>query len=213
MDVLKVLARGITAITALVALAAAGPALGGNPPSTSFSAQLEFDDRPEEPDGTIEFVLDEGNKRKVHDIAITDMKANCGGNAGELDFHIYGNTKVLDNRSFAVRSEDGEGAKAIVRGRFSRKFKSAKGTVRLHGKFPVGAGGERTKCETGKQEFKATVTGSTAARGGNDLEIKFILSSTPQGKPVQIKDFKFKHFTVVCAVGGPSRSTVNWEAT
>ena len=44
---------------------------------------------------------------------------------------------------------------------------------------------------------------ATAARGGNDLEIKFILTSTPQGKPVQIKNFKFKKFTVTCAVGGP----------
>jgi hypothetical protein len=44
---------------------------------------------------------------------------------------------------------------------------------------------------------------ATTARGGNDLEIKFILSSTPQGKPVQIKNFKFTHFTVACAVGGP----------
>ena len=44
---------------------------------------------------------------------------------------------------------------------------------------------------------------ASAARGGNDLEITFILSSTPQGKPVQIKDFKFKNFTATCAVGGP----------
>ena len=44
---------------------------------------------------------------------------------------------------------------------------------------------------------------ASAARGGNDLEITFILRSTPQGKPVQIKDFKFKHFTATCTVGGP----------
>jgi hypothetical protein len=43
----------------------------------------------------------------------------------------------------------------------------------------------------------------SSARGGNDLDITFILVSTPQGKPVQIKDFKFKNFTVTCAVGGP----------
>jgi hypothetical protein len=79
--------------------------------------------------------------------------------AGELDYSIKGNTSVLDDRSFAVRSEDGEGAKAIVRGQFTRRFKTAKGSARLHGKFPVGAGGARTKCETGKQKFKATVTG------------------------------------------------------
>ena len=94
--------------------------------STSFSAQFEFDGEPAEPGGTIEFVLDEGNKRKVHDIAITDMKANCEGNAAELDFDIYGNTKVLDDRSFAVRSEDVQNpkAKAVVRGRFSREFQT-----------------------------------------------------------------------------------------
>jgi hypothetical protein len=44
---------------------------------------------------------------------------------------------------------------------------------------------------------------ATAAKGGNDLSIKFILSSTPEGKPVQIKDFKFKNFTVTCTTGGP----------
>jgi len=140
----------------LAALAAAGPALAGDPVSTRFSGQLELGG---EPSGTIGFVLDEDKKRKVHSIAITDMRANCGGNAAELDFDIYGNTKVLDDRKFAVRSEDGEGAKAIVRGRFSRKFKRAKGTARLHGKFDLGTGGGRTKCETGKQKFKATVTG------------------------------------------------------
>lgn len=44
---------------------------------------------------------------------------------------------------------------------------------------------------------------STATRGGVDLEIKFILVSNPQGKPIQIKNFQFKKFTVACAVGGP----------
>ena len=129
--------------------------------STSFSAQFEFDGEPAEPDGTIEFVLDEGNKRKVHDIAITDMKANCENNAAELDFDIYGNTKVLDDRSFAVRSEDVHNpkAKAVVRGRFSRGFKRAEGSARLYGKFSLGGADGRTECETGKQKFKATVTG------------------------------------------------------
>ena len=152
MEVQKVLARGIAASCVLAALAAAGPALGGDPVSTSFSARFELG-------GTIEFVLDEGKKRKVHGIAITDMRANCGGKNAELDFSIYGNTKVLDDRSFAVRSEDGEGAKAIVRGHFTPKFKSAKGSARLHGKFDLGSGEGRSKCESGKQKFKATVTG------------------------------------------------------
>jgi hypothetical protein len=43
---------------------------------------------------------------------------------------------------------------------------------------------------------------STVARGGQDLDIKFILRSI-DGKPAQIKDFKFKKFTVSCAIGGP----------
>ncbi len=149
----KHLARGIAASCALAALAAAGPALGGDPVSTSFSARFELG-------GTIEFVLTEDKKRKVHSIAITDIMANCGGNAAALDFDIYGNTKVLDDRSFAVRSEDGEGAKAIVRGHFSRKFKRAKGSARLHGKFDLGTGEGRTQCESGKQKFKATVPAS-----------------------------------------------------
>jgi hypothetical protein len=64
----------------------------------------------------------------------------------------------LPNRSFAVASEDGNGAQAIVQGRFSRKFTRAKGSARLHGKFNLDGAG-RTKCDSGKQKFVAKVTG------------------------------------------------------
>jgi hypothetical protein len=153
--VLKILARGIAASCALAALAAAGPALGGDPVSKPFSATLELDGAP---GGTIEFVLDEGKKRKVHSISITAMVANCEDNRGELDFDIYGHTKVLDDRSFAVRSKDASGkGKAIVRGKFSRKFKRSTGSARVYGKFLFQDGW--SKCESGKQKFVATVSG------------------------------------------------------
>jgi hypothetical protein len=151
----KVLARGFAALTTLAAFAAAGPVLGGDRVSTSFSAGFELG----EPPGTLEFVLVERKKRKVQDISVTDMAADCGGRYAKLDYQIFGNTKVLDNRSFAVRSEDGRGAKAVVRGHFSRKFKRARGTVRLHGKFDIDDGAGRSRCESGKQKFKATVSG------------------------------------------------------
>jgi hypothetical protein len=47
-----------------------------------------------------------------------------------------------------------------------------------------------------------TESKSTAARGGGNLKVTFVLQSL-DGKPVRIKDFKFKNFTVTCAVGGP----------
>jgi hypothetical protein len=155
--VLRILARGIAASCALAALAAAGPALGGDPVSKQFSANLKLDGTP---GGTIEFVLDDGEKRKVHSISITAIVANCEDNRGELNFDIYGHTKVLDDRSFAVRSADIDNpkAKAVVRGQFSRKFKRAKGSARLYGKFNLGGGG-LTDCESRKQKFKATVSG------------------------------------------------------
>jgi hypothetical protein len=151
MTVLKVLARGIAALAALAATAWAGPALAGSADPTPFSASFEEG-------GTISFQLDKHRgKRKVHDIAITDMAANCDDRNAELDFTIYGDTRVLDDRSFAVRSEDASGkGKAVVRAEFSRKFKHAEGTARIYGKFELQDGW--SECETGKQEFVARIT-------------------------------------------------------
>jgi hypothetical protein len=42
----------------------------------------------------------------------------------------------------------------------------------------------------------------TQARGGQDLQIEFILRSV-NGKPTQIRDFTFRNFTVECNQGGP----------
>jgi hypothetical protein len=42
----------------------------------------------------------------------------------------------------------------------------------------------------------------STARGGSDLSITFILESLGN-EPKAIKNFKFKRFTVACAVGGP----------
>jgi hypothetical protein len=119
--------------------------------STPFSATFELG-------GTISFVLDRGANRKVHDIQITDITADCEGSRGLLDFTIYGKTEVLDDRSFAVRSEDASGkGKAVVRGRFSRRLKRAKGSARVYGKFQFDDGW--SNCESGKQRFVAKPTG------------------------------------------------------
>lgn len=139
-------------MTTLAAFAAASPALGEEPVSTSFSASFDLG-------GTIEFILDNGKKDEVHDISIENLAARCRGRAAELDFNIFGSTKVYGDRSFAVRSEDGEGAKAVVRGQFSRKFNRVKGSARLHGKFDTDDGPDRSSCESGKQKFKATISG------------------------------------------------------
>ena len=153
----KVLARGITALCALAALAAASPALGGDPePSTysssTYSSSFGFG-------GTISFQREKANhNQRVHDIEINAIGADCEGRAGELNYTILGTTKVLDDRSFAVRSKDASGkGKAIVRGEFSRKFKRAKGSARVYGKFLFQDGW--SKCESGKQKFVATVSG------------------------------------------------------
>ena len=42
----------------------------------------------------------------------------------------------------------------------------------------------------------------STAKGGPDLSITFILESVGND-PKKVKDFKFKNFTVTCAVGGP----------
>ncbi len=148
-------------MTTLAAFAAASPALGGPATPIPFAAPLEEMCKPEDPCGAISFQLDKKprDERKVHDIEITDMAAACEGRKGRLKFSIFGYTKVLDDRSFAVRSEDGEGAKAVVRGQFSRKFRRAKGTVRLWGMFDLDDGAGRSKCESGKQKFTATISG------------------------------------------------------
>ncbi len=154
---LKVLVRGIAALTVLAALAAACVAMAGNTEPKYFAG--EFDSEPGS--GSISFQLDRGKKPKVHDIAIDRIYADCAdGSTAGLRYTIDGNTPVLDDRSFAVRSVDGEGGKAIVRGKFSRKFKSAKGTAHVYGKFDFN--GTVRKCDSGKQSYVAKVVARRA---------------------------------------------------
>jgi hypothetical protein len=47
-----------------------------------------------------------------------------------------------------------------------------------------------------------TAERTAASHGGQDLEIPFVVRSI-DGKPVEIRRFRFKHFTVSCSVGGP----------
>lgn len=131
---------------------AAGAATGEGQPPRTFAADFELG-------GSISFVLESGAmSQKVHDIEISKIRANCEEQAAELDFVIYGNTKVLPDRTFAVRSETKNGRrKALVRARFSRDYQRAKGTVRVWGKFNFD--GTTRNCDTTKQEFVARVTG------------------------------------------------------
>jgi hypothetical protein len=139
-------------LIALAALAAAGPAVGGDPIPVSYSAEFEYT-------GGISFDRVKENP-KVSNIEIEDMLADCEGAAAELDFSIYGKTPVLSDRSFAVFSKDPEGrGKAIVKGRFSPSFKRAKGSARLYGSYRLVGGEGWTKCESGKQKFVARISG------------------------------------------------------
>lgn len=154
MHVLKVLARGITASIALAALAAAGPALGGDPDPVAYSAEFEYG-------GGITFALVNKNP-KVRDIEIDKISADCEGvdGRGQLDFTIFGKTPVLDTRRFAVFSKDPEGrGKVIVKGRFSRDFDHAKGTTRVYGSYRLNGVPGWTKCDSGKQKFNAIPSG------------------------------------------------------
>ena len=136
-------------MTLLAAFAAAGLAVGGNTAPTSFSAPFELG-------GTIGFELVEKQRlSKVREIELEGLAADCERRAAELTFSIYGATPVLADRSFAVRSETKGGSKAVVRGRFTRRFARAKGTARLHGRFKLQDGWSR--CESGKQKFKAEI--------------------------------------------------------
>ena len=143
----KALTRGIAVLAALAGPGTAGLAVGEDPPPLRFAASFESG-------GTIGFELAQRDgDRKVRAIQIIDMAADCEGRAGEIDFRIYGSTPVLGDRSFAVRSEDDSGGKALVRGKFSRRFGRAEGVARLRGRFNVQDG--RARCTSGKQPFEA----------------------------------------------------------
>jgi hypothetical protein len=143
---LKVLAWGVAALTALAALVAAGPALGGNG-ERSYAAEFEQG-------GSIMFRLERGDDPRVRDIYIDGMAGQCEeGNSVLLGFSISGSTPVLSDRTFAVRSKDAYRGKAVVRGRFSRNFRRAKGRARVYGRFLIGD--TTFNCDSGKQRFVA----------------------------------------------------------
>jgi len=141
------LARGIAAGMTLAVLAAAGPAVGGGTEPTVYAGPFEAG-------GKISFRLAHSNDPRVDQIKIEGITAQCRGGSGSLDFEIYGSTPVLADRSFAVRSEDGTGGRAVVKGRFSRQFKRAVGTARVFGRFRFPGAGS-TRCNSEKQSFVA----------------------------------------------------------
>jgi hypothetical protein len=137
-------------VTVLAALVAAGSAMGAGGKLKQFSAMFEYG-------GTISFELKKSRDgRKVRLISIDDIAADCEGQRGELEFVIKGSTPVLENRKFAVRSESTTGGEAVVKGKFSPKFKRAEGTARVSGEFFFKEG--PATCDSGKQEFAAKVT-------------------------------------------------------
>lgn len=141
------MARGITAAITLLALAMAGTAMAEGPLKTqAYKASFELG-------GSISFQRHGGRAPTVDEIMIEDISVQCDPGSGYLDFEIYGDTPVLDDRSFTVRSKDRTGGKAKVSGRFNRKYTAAKGTARVYGKFPAQDGSVR--CDSGKQKFVA----------------------------------------------------------
>ena len=128
------------------ALAAATPAMGGGGEPKTYAGPIEQG-------GEISFRLS-GAGRKVDQIAISEIVADCRGGTGKLVFKIHGDTPVVEGRKFGVRSEDGSGGKAFVQGRFSRNYKRAMGVVRVYGKFSFGPNGS-ARCNSGKQTFVA----------------------------------------------------------
>ena len=143
----KALARGIAAGTLACAFATAGIALGVDGEQHTYTDTLETG-------GTVSMRLTDEGRPKVDQIKIEEISAVCSGGTGALDFRIYGRTPVLENRSFVVRSEDGTGGKALVRGRFSRTYKRVTGIVRVYGMFHFGQDGSAS-CDSEKQIFLA----------------------------------------------------------
>ena len=131
--------------TVFAALMAAGVAVAGHSELKAFSAKFEQG-------GSISFQLDK-REWKVRDIYIDRMHPDCDAKNARLSYRIRGSTPVLDDRSFAVRSKDGDGGEAVVRGRFSRRFKRAEGTARVYGTFLIG--GSALECDSGKQKYVA----------------------------------------------------------
>lgn len=129
------------------ALAAAAPAMGGRGDSLRYAGPIERG-------GEISFRLNGARNRKVDQIEISEIVADCRGGTGTLKFEIFGDTPVVKGRKFSVRSEDGSGGEAFVRGKFSRNLKRAMGVVRVYGKFSFGPNGSG-RCESGKQTFVA----------------------------------------------------------
>ncbi len=48
----------------------------------------------------------------------------------------------------------------------------------------------------------SSAQGQATMRGGNDLQITFVLRSV-NGEPTKIKDYRFKNLTTACNQGGP----------
>jgi hypothetical protein len=141
------------------ALAATGVAAGGTSEPKLFTGSFEQG-------GTISLQLHRGNEKKVRYISIDRMSGRCeDGSGAQLSFSIEGGTPVLSDRSFAVRSKDGKGGKAIVRGRFSRGFKRVKGSARIYGRIHF-TDGQTRKCDSGRQKYLGKV--SVGLRAGSE---------------------------------------------
>ena len=110
--------------------------------------------------GSISLELKRGADKKVQNVYIEGLMGSCDdGQSAMLRFEIDGGTRVLPDRSFAVRAKDeADGGKAIVRGQFSRRFKEVQGTARIYGSIRF-KDGERRRCDSGQQEYAATKAG------------------------------------------------------
>jgi hypothetical protein len=127
---------------ALLALATASSAGGLEGKATKFQGSLPGG-------GNVSLRLGASANPNVSKISIKGIGAECRRGSATLDYAISGGTPLLADRSFVVRSLDGTGGKAKVKGRFSRKFKRVEGKVRVHGRFFDG----KARCDSGKQKY------------------------------------------------------------
>lgn len=81
-----------------------------------------------------------------------DVRVHCQNFTGTIDGEAEGG-KVRHHR-FVGKATDATGAKVFVRGKFGRKYRHARGTIRIHGNV-----GTASNCETGKLHWTATETG------------------------------------------------------
>lgn len=141
--------RGSVALVAL-GLALAAPAHAAAPQTHKYKGELDGG-------GAVSLRLNAKGDPVVDKIFMTSIAVRCDEGSGSVPyFAVQGSTPLSAKRDFSVRSEDGSGGKARVKGKFSRKYDRVKGFVRVHGTFTDRTSGTTvTNCDSGKVPYTA----------------------------------------------------------